>query len=94
MNELAALASNGLLSDSDRMTYNKEFLELSSQLSDQATSKFSGNHLFGANSGGVSFIKESSGLDYTNKIRLPVIPIQAQYLGVMLVVEMILLIQM
>ena len=68
MNELAALASNGLLSDSDRMNYNKEFLELSSQLSDQATSKFSGNHLFGANSGGVSFIKESSGLDYTNKI--------------------------
>ena len=51
MSELASLASNGLISDTDRGNYNKEFIALTEQLSDLSQTKFGSKNLFGAGGG-------------------------------------------
>ena len=81
MTELASMASNGLMSDTDRENYNKEFISLTEQLSDLSRTKFGSKNLFGAGSGGVDFIKNTDGLDYSNKIGLMNDPDTGSILG-------------
>ena len=81
MSELASLASNGLISDTDRENYNKEFISLTEQLSDLSKSKFGSKNLFGAGGGGVDFVKNADGLDYANKIGLTNDPDTGSILG-------------
>ena len=81
MSELTSLATNGLMSDTDRENYNKEFISLSEQLNDFSITKFGNTKLFGAGSGGIEFVKGSNGLDYTNKIGLSSDPDTGSILG-------------
>ena len=81
MTELASMASNGLMSDTDRENYNKEFISLTEQLSDLSKTKFGSKNLFGASGGGVDFIKNTDGLDYNNKIGLMNDPDTGSILG-------------
>ena len=81
MPELASLASNGLMSDTDRENYNKEFISLTEQLSDLSKSKFGSKNLFGAGGGGVDFVKNADGLDYANRIGLTNDPDTGSILG-------------
>ena len=68
MSQLASLATNSLISDSDRENYNKEFLSLADQLNDLSSTEFNGVRLFGSGTAGLDYITESSGLDYINKV--------------------------
>ena len=81
MSELASLASNGLMSDTDRENYNKEFISLTEQLSDLSKTKFGSKNVFGAGGGGIDFIKDADGLDYANKIGLTNDPDTGSILG-------------
>ena len=81
MSELASLASNGLMSDTDRENYNKEFISLTEQLTDLSKTKFGSKNLFGAGTGGVDFIKNADGLNYANKIGLTNDPDTGSILG-------------
>ena len=71
MTQLAGLATNSIISDSDRENYNKEFLSLSKQLNDLSTETFNGKKLFGSGTAGLDFITGATGLDYANKILSP-----------------------
>ena len=71
MAQLAGLATNSLISDSDRENYNKQFLSLSKQLNDLSTETFNGKKLFGSGTAGLDFITAATGLDYTNKVLSP-----------------------
>ena len=68
MSQLASLATNALISDSDRENYNKEFLSLADQLNDLSSTEFNGVRLFGSGTAGLDYITSSSGLDYANKV--------------------------
>ena len=68
MSQLASLATNSLISDSDRENYNKEFLSLADQLNDLSSTEFNGVRLFGSGTAGLDYITGSSGLDYVNKV--------------------------
>ena len=56
MRELAVSASNAAMSDSDRTNLNKEYTELSTQLTDMyANTNFNGKKILGADAGQLSF---------------------------------------
>lgn len=70
MSELASYILVSIISDTERLNYNKEFLKLSVQLDDPAKDMLLDTNLFGSGTGGLDYVNNANGLDYTNKVGL------------------------